>query len=70
MMKRGGNMGQGRKLSGEIYIEVSGETVPYLNVDENGAVTWLVTKEQQKEYEQAMLKNIGESMSRYDLNDD
>lgn len=58
-------MGRGRKLSGEICIEVNGEVVPYLSIDEDGAVTWLVSEEQQKEYEQAMLKNMGECMSGY-----
>ena len=58
-------MGRGRKLSGEIYIKINGEVVPYLRIDNDGMVTWLVTKERQKEYEQAILKNIGECMSRY-----
>ena len=58
-------MGRGKKLSAEICIEVNGEVIPYLNIDRDGKVTWLVSEEKQKEYEQAMLNNIGESMSRF-----
>lgn len=58
-------MGRGRELSGEICIEVNGEVIPYLSIDEKGNKTWLVSEEDQKKYEQKMLKNIGESMSRF-----
>ena len=58
-------MGRGRELSGEICIEVNGEVVPYLSIDEKGNKTWLVSEEDQQKYEQKMLKNIGETMSRF-----
>lgn len=58
-------MGRDRKLSTEICIEVNGETIPYLKIDKDGKVTWLVSDEDQQKYEQAMLKNMGECMSRY-----
>lgn len=58
-------MGRGRELSGEICIEVNGEVIPYLSIDEKGNKTWLVSEEDQQKYEQKMLKNIGESMSRF-----
>ncbi len=58
-------MGRGSKLSAEICIEVDGKTIPYLSIDKDGNVTWHVSEEDQKKYEQAMLKNIGENMSRY-----
>ena len=58
-------MGRSRKLSAEICIEVNGELIPYMDIDADGKVTWLVSEEKQKEYEQAMLSNIGENMSRY-----
>lgn len=58
-------MGRGRELSGEICIEVNGEVIPYLLIDEKGNKTWLVSEEDQQKYEQKMLKNIGETMSRF-----
>ncbi len=58
-------MGRGRELSGEICIEVNGEVIPYLSIDEKGNKTWLVSEEDQQKYEQKMLKNIGETMSRF-----
>ena len=58
-------MRRGRGLSGEIVITVNGEEVPYLRIDSDGKVTWLVSDEDQKRYEQAMMKNAGENMSRF-----
>lgn len=58
-------MGRSGKLSAKISIEVNGEVIPYLRIDKDGNVTWFVSDEDQKKYEQAMLKNIGEGMSRY-----
>ena len=58
-------MGRGDKFTGRICIESDGETIPYLSIDEDGVVTWLVSDERQKEIEQKMLRNIGESMSLY-----
>lgn len=58
-------MGRGGKLSAKICIEVNGEVIPYLRIDKDGKATWLVSDEDQQKYEQAMLKNMGESMSRY-----
>jgi len=58
-------MGRNNKLSAEICIEVDGQLIPYLKIDKDGKVTWFVSDEDQQKYEQAMLKNIGENMSRY-----
>lgn len=58
-------MGRNGKWSAQVCIEVGGETIPYLEIDSEGVVTVLVSQEKQQEYEQAMLKNIGESMSRF-----
>lgn len=58
-------MGRGGKLSTEICIERDGEEIPYLLIDQDGKVTWLVSEKQQKEFEQKMLGNIGDSMSRF-----
>lgn len=58
-------MGKNRKLSGEICIKVDGKEIPYLSIDEDNNVTWHVSEEDQQKYEQAMLKNIGETMSRF-----
>ena len=58
-------MGRGRELSGEICIEVNGAVIPYLLIDEKGNKTWLVSEEDHQKYEQKMLKNIGETMSRF-----
>ena len=58
-------MGKNRKLSGEISIMVNGKEIPYLSIDEDNNVTWHVSEEDRKKFEQAMLKNIGETMSRF-----
>ena len=58
-------MGKNRKLSGEISIMVDGKEIPYLSIDEDDNKTWLVSEEDQQKYEQKMLKNIGETMSRF-----
>ena len=58
-------MRRGEKFKVEICIEVNGEVIPYLSIDEDKNVTWLVSEEDQQKYEQTMLKNIGENMSRY-----
>lgn len=58
-------MSRGGKLSAEAYIKVDGETIPFYSIDNDGNVTWYVSEEKRAEYEQAMLKNIGEGMSRY-----
>jgi len=49
----------------EICIEVNGETVPYLVIDKDGKVTQLTSDEDRRKYQETMLKNIGENMSRY-----
>ena len=58
-------MGRSKGLSGEISIIVDGKEIPHLLIDEDDNVTWLVSEEDRKKYEQAMLKNMGDSMSRY-----
>lgn len=58
-------MGRGRKLSAEVCIEVNGEVIPLLAIDADGNVTRFVSEEKMREYEQKMLKNIGENMSRF-----
>lgn len=58
-------MGRSGKWSAQVCIEVGGETIPYLEIDCEGNATLLVSQEKQQEYEQAMLKNIGETMSRF-----
>ena len=49
----------------KICIEVNGETVPYLVIDKDGKVTQLASEEDRRKYQEAMLKNMGENMSRY-----
>ena len=58
-------MGRSSAFTIEICIEVGGETIPYMTIDKDGKAKLLVSEEKQQEYEQAMLKNIGENMSRY-----
>ncbi|MBR1533829.1 MAG: hypothetical protein IJ639_05665 [Ruminococcus sp.] len=61
-------MGRDGKLLGSIEMKANGETIPYLRVYWDGTVEWLVSDEDQKKYEQAMLKNMGECMSRHYAN--
>ena len=58
-------MGRGGKLAVESFVEIDGETIPYLNKDRDGKLTWFVSEEKQKEIEQTMLKNIGTGMSLF-----
>lgn len=61
-------MGRGNKYSVDICMEDGDQVIPYLHIDcdgENKVVTWLVSEDDRKKYEHKMLKNIGESMSRY-----
>ena len=58
-------MGRSNKLSARVSIKVDGKLIPYLEIDKEGNVTWFVSDEDQRKYEQAMLKNMGESMSRF-----
>ena len=58
-------MGRSKGLSGEISIIVDGKEIPYLLIDEDDNVTWLVSEEDRKKYEQAILNNMGDSMSLY-----
>ena len=48
-----------------ISIEVNGEIVPYLTIDKDGKVTQLASDEDRDKYRKAMLKNMGDTMSRY-----
>ena len=61
-------MGRGNKYSVDICMEDGDKVIPYLHIDIDGekkVVTWLVSEDDRKKYEHLMLKNIGESMSRY-----
>lgn len=58
-------MGQRDKWSARVCIDDGGKLIPYLEIDNEGNVTFLVSDEEQKQYEQRMLKNIGETMSRF-----
>lgn len=49
----------------EMCIKVNDEIVPYMTISKDGTVTQHVSDEDREKYEQAMLKNIGEGMSRY-----
>lgn len=49
----------------KICIMVNGERVPYLVIDKDGKVTQLASEEDRQKYQKAMLKNMGENMSRY-----
>lgn len=58
-------MRQSKKWSARVCIDDGGKRIPYLLIDSEGNVTKLVSEEDRKKYEQAMLKNMGESMSRF-----
>ncbi len=58
-------MGQSKKWSARVCIDDGGKRIPYLLIDSEGNVTKLVSEEDQQKYEQKMLKNIGETMSRF-----
>ena len=58
-------MGQSKKWSARVCIDDGGKRIPYLLIDSDGNVTMLVSEEDQQKYEQKMLKNIGETMSRF-----
>lgn len=58
-------MGRSGKLSAEVCIDVGGKLISYLEIDKEGRVTMLVSDEEQQQYEQKMLQNIGEGMSRF-----
>ena len=53
------------KWSARVCIDDGGKQIPYLLIDSDGKVTLLVNEEEQKQYEQKMLDNMGESMSRF-----
>ena len=53
------------KWSARVCIDDGGKQIPYLLIDSDGKVTLLVDEEEQKQYEQKMLDNMGEGMSRF-----
>lgn len=53
------------KFTIKMCIKVNGEIIPYMTIDKDGKVTQHVSDEDRDRYEKAMLKNIGEGMSRY-----
>ena len=44
---------------------MASELIPYLKIDKEGNVTMFVSEEDQQRYEQKMLQNMGECMSRF-----
>ena len=65
IMKRGDSLRRDKDFTINISIEVNGEIVPYLTIDKNGKVTQLASDEDRDKYRKAMLKNMGDTMSRY-----
>lgn len=53
------------KLTLKAYINVAGDNKLWYEIDVNGTVTWYLPKELTAPYQEQMLKNIGENMSRY-----
>lgn len=53
------------KLRARAFIEINGEQKLWYEIDENGAVTWHLTKEKARELKKKLLGNIGTNMSRY-----
>ena len=58
-------MSKSDKWSARVCIEDNGKRIPCLLIDSEGKVTRLISEEEQERYEQKMLKNIGETMSRF-----
>ena len=58
-------MGRRDKWTVRTFIEIDGKKIPLVEVDSDGNITQFVSDEEQKQYEEKMLKNIGESMSRF-----
>lgn len=54
-----------KKLTCDVFIEIEGEQMLWYSVDEDGKATYYLPEDKSKAIEQAMLKNIGEHMSRY-----
>ena len=53
------------KLRARAFIEINGEQKLWYEIDENGAVTWHLTKDTVRGLKEKMLENIGTNMSRY-----
>ena len=58
-------MSKSDKWFARVCIDNGSNQIPYLLIDSDGKVTLLVSEEEQKQYEQKMLCNMGESMSRF-----
>lgn len=54
-----------KKLTSEVFVEIEGKQVLWYSVDEDGKTTYYLPEDKGAAIEQAMLKNIGEHMSRY-----
>ncbi|MGN0488385.1 MAG: hypothetical protein ACI4HO_03875 [Ruminococcus sp.] len=54
-----------RKLTAKSYVKIDGKNVLWYDIDENGKVTWYLSKEESEKIKEKMLKNISEQMSRY-----
>ena len=64
-MKGSDSVKQKCKWSARVCIEDNGKRIPCLLIDSEGKVTRLISEEEQERYERKMLKNIGETMSRF-----
>ena len=58
-------MGRRDKWTVRTFIEIDSKKIPLVEVDSEGNIKQFVSDEDQKQYEQKMLKNIGENMSRF-----
>ncbi len=53
------------KFTINMSIKVNGEIVPCMTIEKDGTVTQHVSDKDREKHKKAMLKNMGESMSRY-----
>ena len=54
-----------QKLKIRVFMNVNGENVPMLTVDEDGHIEYALPKEEIIKYDEMMLKNIARTESEY-----